>query len=168
MLKFFPLFQSASFKVEAHNHLNEKTMVGGEHFTVSITTPQGFMQKVDTTDHRDGSYSFSYRPCTEGVHEISLTLRGAAVASSPYKINVRLGRFYENLPNEQPSVVFGGEGVREGDLCRPWGVCVDQAGRVVVADRSNNRIQVILLYMMPGVCESCTRAVRSVHFSSEN
>ncbi|XP_028966854.1 E3 ubiquitin-protein ligase TRIM71 [Galendromus occidentalis] len=134
--------QSATFKVEAHNHLNEKTMVGGEHFTVSITTPQGFMQKVDTTDHRDGSYSFSYRPCTEGVHEISLTLRGAAVASSPYKINVRLGRFYENLPNEQPSVVFGGEGVREGDLCRPWGVCVDQAGRVVVADRSNNRIQI--------------------------
>ncbi|KTG35129.1 hypothetical protein cypCar_00004682 [Cyprinus carpio] len=27
-------------------------------------------------------------------------------------------------------------------LCRPWGICVDKEGYVVVADRSNNRVQI--------------------------
>ncbi|OQR76395.1 tripartite motif-containing protein 71-like [Tropilaelaps mercedesae] len=134
--------QTATFKVEAYNHLSEKTIVGGEHFIAAITTPQGFTQRVDASDHRDGSYSFSYRPCTEGLHRMVITLRGAPVAQSPYNINVRLGRSYENLPTERPIVVFGGEGDREGKLCRPWGVCVDPQGRIIVADRSNNRIQI--------------------------
>ncbi|KAG5892471.1 hypothetical protein JTB14_017435 [Gonioctena quinquepunctata] len=41
-----------------------------------------------------------------------------------------------------PSLIFGGEGELEGQLCRPWGVCCDQLGNIFVADRSNNRIQV--------------------------
>lgn len=84
--------QTATFKVEAYNHLSEKTIVGGEHFIAAITTPQGFTQRVDASDHRDGSYSFSYRPCIEGLHHMVVTLRGAPVAQSPYSINVRLGR----------------------------------------------------------------------------
>jgi tripartite motif-containing protein 71 len=38
--------------------------------------------------------------------------------------------------------VFGQEGEGDGDLCRPWGVACDKEGRIVVADRSNNRVQV--------------------------
>lgn len=41
-----------------------------------------------------------------------------------------------------PSCVFGREGEGEGELCRPWGVACDKEGHIVVADRSNNRIQV--------------------------
>ncbi|XP_060536733.1 E3 ubiquitin-protein ligase TRIM71 [Cylas formicarius] len=41
-----------------------------------------------------------------------------------------------------PSIVFGGEGEKDGDLCRPWGIAQNRFGEYIVADRSNNRIQV--------------------------
>ncbi|KAJ8928873.1 hypothetical protein NQ314_018494 [Rhamnusium bicolor] len=41
-----------------------------------------------------------------------------------------------------PSLIFGSDGDLEGQLCRPWGVCCDHLGQIVVADRSNNRIQI--------------------------
>lgn len=41
-----------------------------------------------------------------------------------------------------PSLQFGTEGEGDGQLCRPWGVCCDRLGNIIVADRSNNRIQV--------------------------
>ncbi|KAF2884307.1 hypothetical protein ILUMI_21869 [Ignelater luminosus] len=40
------------------------------------------------------------------------------------------------------SLIVGSEGEGDGQLCRPWGVCCDRAGNIIVADRSNNRIQV--------------------------
>lgn len=39
-------------------------------------------------------------------------------------------------------LVFGTEGENDGQLCRPWGVCCDRNGNIIVADRSNNRIQI--------------------------
>jgi tripartite motif-containing protein 71 len=53
---------------------------------------------------------------------------------------VRTGRDYVTIG--KPYCVFGQEGESEGDLCRPWGVACDKEGRIVVADRSNNRVQV--------------------------
>ncbi|CAH1184660.1 unnamed protein product [Phyllotreta striolata] len=41
-----------------------------------------------------------------------------------------------------PSLAFGTEGEGDGQLCRPWGVCCDHVGNIIVADRSNNRIQI--------------------------
>lgn len=41
-----------------------------------------------------------------------------------------------------PTLVFGTEGEGDGQLCRPWGVCCDKKGQIIIADRSNNRIQV--------------------------
>lgn len=41
-----------------------------------------------------------------------------------------------------PSLVFGTEGEGDGQLCRPWGVCCDKNGQIIIADRSNNRVQV--------------------------
>ncbi|KAJ8923951.1 hypothetical protein NQ315_006727 [Exocentrus adspersus] len=40
------------------------------------------------------------------------------------------------------SLTFGEEGDKDGNLCRPWGVCCNNLGHIIVADRSNNRIQV--------------------------
>ncbi|XP_031356580.1 E3 ubiquitin-protein ligase TRIM71 isoform X2 [Photinus pyralis] len=39
-------------------------------------------------------------------------------------------------------IIIGSEGEGDGQLCRPWGVCCDRNGNIIVADRSNNRIQV--------------------------
>ncbi|XP_050506283.1 E3 ubiquitin-protein ligase TRIM71 [Diabrotica virgifera virgifera] len=41
-----------------------------------------------------------------------------------------------------PTLSFGTEGEADGQLCRPWGVCCNHLGNIIVADRSNNRIQI--------------------------
>lgn len=45
------------------------------------------------------------------------------------------------VPSGQLLHLFGTEGSEEGQVCRPWGVCIDQEGNILIADRSNNRIQ---------------------------
>ncbi|KAG4076721.1 hypothetical protein HA402_002008 [Bradysia odoriphaga] len=40
------------------------------------------------------------------------------------------------------STSFGFDGQGDGQVSRPWGLCVDKDGNVIVADRRNNRIQV--------------------------
>lgn len=37
---------------------------------------------------------------------------------------------------------FGRDGSHSGQLSRPWGICVDRMGNIIVGDRRNNRIQV--------------------------
>lgn len=41
-----------------------------------------------------------------------------------------------------PMVSFGREGPEDGQVSRPWGLCVDREGNIIVADRRNNRIQI--------------------------
>lgn len=53
---------------------------------------------------------------------------------------MKSGRRYGALGS--PVSAFGSEGEGDGQLCRPWGISVDKEGYVVVADRSNNRVQV--------------------------
>lgn len=40
------------------------------------------------------------------------------------------------------STSFGLEGHEDGQVSRPWGVCVDKNGNILVSDRRNNRVQV--------------------------
>lgn len=42
-----------------------------------------------------------------------------------------------------PRMVFGRTGSGEGEFCRPWGITINRFGHLLVADRSNSRIQVL-------------------------
>lgn len=41
-----------------------------------------------------------------------------------------------------PRSSFGRDGAEQGELSRPWGICVDCDGNIIIGDRRNNRIQV--------------------------
>lgn len=42
----------------------------------------------------------------------------------------------------RPSFIIGGQGHTDGLFFRPWGVCCDHLGNIIVADRGNNKIQI--------------------------
>jgi DNA-binding beta-propeller fold protein YncE len=44
-------------------------------------------------------------------------------------------------PDGSPDATWGGTGTALGQFDRPWGIAVDCRGRVIVSDRSNNRVQ---------------------------
>ncbi|XP_012284097.1 E3 ubiquitin-protein ligase TRIM71 isoform X2 [Orussus abietinus] len=66
--------------------------------------------------------------------------RGRPIPSSTFPVTVRACR------SAHPCIVkplnIGNNGNDRDNLCRPWGVACDKEGHIVVADRSNNRIQI--------------------------
>lgn len=129
----------AAFTVRVHNHLGEA--VTTPHVVEAVLkAPDGSVVRADVEDRRDGSCVVVYRPRTEGDHELLVTLRGRHIAGSPFRVKVRGVRTYDAI--RQVGLAFGGEGDADGQLRRPWGICSDAEGRLIVADRSNDRVQV--------------------------
>lgn len=63
----------------------------------------------------------------------SWSMPSQAIWNLPDLLSVRL--------QLQPSRTFALEGTGPGEVNRPWGVCVDSYGNIIVGDRRNNRIQ---------------------------
>ena len=132
--------KSSFFLVHTKDHHGDNRAIGGDPVDVIIQSPEGALYRAEVLDRQNGTYAVSYRPQVEGQHTVSVTIRGQHIYDSPFTVCVRSGRNYQNIG--RMLVQFGGEGEEEGKLCRPWGVCTDKDGYIIVADRSNNRIQV--------------------------
>ncbi|XP_067002397.1 E3 ubiquitin-protein ligase TRIM71 [Anabrus simplex] len=130
----------ATFTVHVKDHLGEPQVCGRDLVTALVVEPDGSLIRAEMEDRGDGTYLVSYCPQMEGPHAVHVTIRGRPILGSPFPVNVRSGRNYSNIG--QVITAFGGEGEGDGQLCRPWGVCCDKDGNIIVADRSNNRIQV--------------------------
>ena len=132
--------KAAMFTIIAKDHQGANRCVGGDLVKVSILSPDGHTIMGEIYDRQNGNYSITYRPQCEGEHIITATIRGQPIMSSPFTLVIKQGRHYANIG--QPIFQVGTEGEDGGQLCRPWGVCCDREGNIIVADRSNNRIQV--------------------------
>lgn len=128
------------FTVIAKDHQGANRCVGGDIVRVVIENPEGKHLSGDVYDRQNGNYSVTYRPDIEGNHVLHVTIRGQNITDSPFPLVVKCGRNYTSIG--QTLFQFGSEGEEGGQLCRPWGICCDQDGNIIVADRSNNRIQV--------------------------
>ncbi|XP_013163168.1 PREDICTED: protein wech [Papilio xuthus] len=67
--------------------------------------------------------------------------RGIGQAIPGYWMSVSVRPTRSPVPGV-PMFSFGKEGQDEGQVSRPWGLCVDREGNIIVADRRNNRIQI--------------------------
>ena len=110
------------------------------HYRINVAGPDGRIVRHSVFDAQNGTYKVIWKPTIEGEHTIGVTLKDLHIQGSPYKVKVRVGRNYSHI--QEPLRVFGGEGESEGQLCRPWGVCCSKNGLILVANRSNNRIEV--------------------------
>uniref|UniRef100_T1IM05 RING-type domain-containing protein n=1 Tax=Strigamia maritima TaxID=126957 RepID=T1IM05_STRMM len=131
----------ANFVVHTKDHLGEPRKTGepGDKPIVVVQTKTGVMVPVDVVDRNNGTYLVTYQPTAQGDYAISITIRGLHVAHSPFSMKVYLPRDFSTIG--KPLVCFGTTGEGEGQLRRPWGVCCHIDGHIIVADRSNNRIQ---------------------------
>ena len=120
----------------------EPCLEGGERFFVQlkVTSRGGELLPVDIRDSQDGSYSINFRPHVRGEHQLVVAIRGQHISGSPFSLVVDGGREYGRFG--VVSHYWGSEGSGNGQFCRPWGICCDQQGNIVVGDRSNHRIQI--------------------------
>uniref|UniRef100_A0A4W5MT73 E3 ubiquitin-protein ligase TRIM71 n=1 Tax=Hucho hucho TaxID=62062 RepID=A0A4W5MT73_9TELE len=133
--------KTASFTVIGYDHDREPCLSGGDAVSaVVMAAADGNLSAAEVCDNQNGSYTVSYLPKTEGEDLVSVLVCNQHIMGSPFKVLVKSGRRYGALGS--PVSVFGSEGEGDGQLCRPWGISVDKEGYVVVADRSNNRVQI--------------------------
>ncbi|XP_061432033.1 E3 ubiquitin-protein ligase TRIM71-like [Lethenteron reissneri] len=147
----------ATFAVALQDHGGDPCCGGGETLAVAVTAPDGSPCWTEVVELQDGTFRVRYRSDQDKEHRVSVTVAAAASSAtatpggagpvprrhlpgSPFTVPLRAGRSYAGVGI--PLRCFGGEGDADGRLCRPWGVSVDREGRFVVADRSNNRVQV--------------------------
>lgn len=71
---------------------------------------------------------------------LNLPIPGRAIALSSYPVVVKINQ-KPDVPVKPQKIIGNTSGIDE-NLCRPWGVACDREGHIVVADRSNNRIQI--------------------------
>ncbi|VDO30400.1 unnamed protein product, partial [Onchocerca flexuosa] len=109
--------------------------------SASLVSPEGRILDIHIAEQDGGIYSLSYFPTDEGHHFLDIKIRGVSICGCPTVIYAREGRNYGTIARTGPLFSFGSEGSADGQFCRPWGICCDNKGRIVVADRSNNRIQ---------------------------
>ncbi len=120
----------------------ELCMDGGERLFVQLKSVSGggVLLPVDIRDNQDGSYSINFRPRVKGEHQLVIAIRGQHIQGSPFTLLVDGGREYGRFG--VVTQVFGSEGSQNGQFCRPWGICCDQQGNIIVGDRSNHRVQI--------------------------
>lgn len=120
----------------------EACLEGGERLFIHLKPANGGggILPIDFRDNSDGSYSINFRPRQKGDHQLVIAIRGQHVRGSPFTLYVDGGREYNRFG--VVSHVFGSEGSQTSQFCRPWGICCDQHGNIIVGDRSNHRIQV--------------------------
>uniref|UniRef100_A0A8R1DJD7 B box-type domain-containing protein n=2 Tax=Caenorhabditis japonica TaxID=281687 RepID=A0A8R1DJD7_CAEJA len=123
-----------------HSHL-EQAMPTSD-VRAFVISPDGTPLEVGMTPRENGIVAISYFPTIEGSYTLNVLIKGTPINGCPTTMEVRRGRNYDEIAAKGPILTFGKEGSGDGELCRPWGICVDKRGRVLVADRSNNRIQI--------------------------
>lgn len=131
----------AVFFIHAVDHNGQNRTGGGDPFTVVVkNATESQVLPSQIVDRLNGNYVVSYTPSVEGICRIYVTLRGRSIKNSPFTVTVRSSRNYASI--SRAKCIFSQEGDAEGQLSRPWGVCTNKDGYVIVADRSNNRIQI--------------------------
>lgn len=76
----------------------------------------------------------SGKPTMAAVLRQSTTPVGQCIPGSTLHVSAK--------PALGPSTTFGFDGQEDGQVSRPWGLCVDKDNNIIIADRRNNRVQV--------------------------
>ena len=119
----------------------EACLEGGERLFVQLKSIlTGASLPIDIRDNGDGTYSINFRPRSKGEHQLDIAIRGRHICGSPFKLLIDGGREYGRFG--VVTQFFGSDGSQNGQFCRPWGICCDQQGHIIVGDRSNHRVQV--------------------------
>jgi tripartite motif-containing protein 71 len=127
--------------VDVCDHLGERCVLTEKAaLSAYLCLPNGKENGLNPVLLPSGSYVIRYKPNTVGPIWLHIKLRGQHIVGSPFMVKVTPPKLYTRVST--PLLVFGEEGGANGQLCRPWGVCCDQDGNIIVADRSNNRIQI--------------------------
>ncbi|CAH0724265.1 unnamed protein product, partial [Brenthis ino] len=106
-----------------------------------MSTTNSLRSLPDFTNSHTRSTNYYDHSIPTSIAMDSNTSRGIGQAIPGYWMSVAV-KPTRSPVSGVPMFSFGREGQDEGQVSRPWGLCVDREGNIIVADRRNNRIQI--------------------------
>lgn len=115
-----------------------------EAFDVTVKQPDDSTSPISIFDSGAGRFVFQLNPVLEGDYIISVQSRGVPIQESPYLLKVKHNVTYKSRSlSGAPALIFGKEGDKPGELCRPWGICCS-AKVIVINDALPTSIVVFI------------------------
>ena len=91
--------------------------------------------EVRIDDNKDGIYNISYFPRVQRTIKLLVKVNGVHIHGSPFTVTVKPFQV-------KPVLCIGKQGSGEGMFKYPYGVAVNDTDEIMVADGSNDRVQV--------------------------
>ena len=133
----FPKEYRAQFIVVTKDTEDNTCYSAFEGVSVQIVSPAGDDVKREVENRKNGTYTVCFTPHTEGVHHVTVRVRGQSTANSPLDVHVTKMR-----PRGYKTVAtFWSNGSEKGQFQHPIGISVNSTGEVAVSDRNNHRVQ---------------------------
>ena len=133
----FPKEYRAQFIVVTKDTEDNTCYSAFEGVSVQIVTPAGDNVKREVENRKNGTYTVCFTPHTEGVHHVTVRVRGESPTNSPLHVHVTKMR-----PRGYKTVAtFGSHGSGKGQFQHPVGISVNSTGEVAVSDSNNHRVQ---------------------------
>uniref|UniRef100_A0A5S6QFJ6 RING-type domain-containing protein n=1 Tax=Trichuris muris TaxID=70415 RepID=A0A5S6QFJ6_TRIMR len=129
-----------TYVLHAMDHFGQPLTMGGDVVSGLVLCPNGALDCMHVLDRNDGTYTCTFVPKMEGDHQINFFVRGRAIGDGPLTLTIKGGRCYRSIDGQYMS--FCSQGSNDGQLYRPWGITCDRLNRIIVADRTNHRIQI--------------------------
>ncbi|CAF1058070.1 unnamed protein product [Rotaria sordida] len=132
--------------LQTRNHLGELRTTGGDNIQCClIDTGNNQTVSCEIYDRQNGQYFITYIAQSDNLHILNVYVNNSPIKDNPFRIEIKQNRNYTTI-GLKLEFEIGSEGDDDGKLCRPWGVCCDNQSNIIVADRSNNRIQIFSKY----------------------
>lgn len=124
---------------------SEQIKCQGDVMLASIAPGQGMrsLQNSSASGNSDSRQNmYGMNPNMPGQCYDSLPQRGYGQGILGYAFPITVKYSINPAQSGLPLLSFAPEGPDEGEVSRPWGLCVNKEGNILVADRRNNRIQI--------------------------
>ena len=126
--------EQAEFVVKTKDSKGNMCLSKDDCVSVTIKSSSGRVVESAVQDQKDGHYTVQYTPWNVDSYQVMVTIRGQAVAGSPFHVRVTKREY-------KPLKTFGSQESGAGRLQNPCGIAVNSRGEVAVADTGNDRIQ---------------------------
>ena len=115
---------------EGHQYYNDI-----DHIVVKVLRPSKQYLDVNLADNKDGKYTVTYTPESDGHHDLIIEVNGQPLTSSPWGFFVK--------PHQYHAVrSFGSLGKAQGQFDSPRNIAISaKTGNIAVADGYNKRVQ---------------------------
>ena len=126
--------RKAQFNLITRNEERKQCHGAKDRVTVEITEPE-CVTEVRIDDNKDGIYNISYFPRVQRTIKLLVKVNGVHIHGSPFTVTVKPFQV-------KPVLCIGKQGSGEGMFKYPYGVAVNDTDEIMVADGSNDRVQV--------------------------